>query len=283
MRSAFNNPVLIKELKLRFRSFKSFAGILFYLLVLSVFVFGFIFMSTNFTGSGFINPQQSVILFGLLTYVQMALILFITPGLTAGAISTEREKQTLNILLTSSQSSFQIIFGKMSSSIVFLLLLLIAGLPLYSLAFLFGGISPGQLLIIFAFLIVTMLAIASIGVMFSTLIRKTIISMITTYGAMLFLTGITAFFFMIGISTIESSPGSLPLKNPAPISHFWATINPIALMLTLISPETSDSLFELTKIHFPVWAGYLIFYIAITVICLFISVKKLRVNMKKKK
>ena len=281
MRSAFHNPVLIKELKLRFRSFKSFAGILFYLLVLSIFVFGFIFMSTNFSGSGIIDPQQSVILFALLSYVQLALILFITPGLTAGAISTEREKQTLSILLTSSQSSFQIIFGKMSSSIVFLLLLLIAGLPLYSLVFLFGGISPGQLLIIFAFLIVTMLAIASIGVMFSTLIRKTIISMITTYGAMLFLTGITAFFFMIGISMIENSPGSL--KSAAPISHFWAMINPIALMLTLISPEMSDSLSELTKIHFPVWAGYLIFYLAITIICLFISVKKLRVNMKKNK
>jgi len=238
-------------------------------------------MSTNFSGSGIIDPQQSVILFALLSYVQLALILFITPGLTAGAISTEREKQTLSILLTSSQSSFQIIFGKMSSSIVFLLLLLIAGLPLYSLVFLFGGISPGQLLIIFAFLIVTMLAIASIGVMFSTLIRKTIISMITTYGAMLFLTGITAFFFMIGISMIENSPGSL--KSAAPISHFWAMINPIALMLTLISPEMSDSLSELTKIHFPVWAGYLIFYLAITIICLFISVKKLRVNMKKKK
>ncbi|WP_102692826.1 ABC transporter permease [Rummeliibacillus pycnus] len=280
MRLSFHNPVLIKELKLRFRSFKSFAGILFYLLVLSVFVFGFIFMSTNLSGSSFINPQQSVILFALLSYVQLALILFITPSLTAGAISTEREKQTLNILLTSPQSSFQIIFGKISSSIVFLLLLLIAGLPLYSLVFLFGGISPGQLLIIFAFLIVTMLAIASIGVMFSTLIRKTIISMITTYGAMLFLSGITAFFFMIGISTIENSPG---LRDPAPISHFWAMINPIALMLTLISPEMSDSLVELTKIHFPVWAGYLIFYVAITVICLFISVKKLRVDMKKNK
>ncbi|MBO2534395.1 ABC transporter permease [Rummeliibacillus suwonensis] len=281
MKSTFKNPVLIKELKLRFRSFKSFAGILFYLLVLSVFVFGFIFISTNFTGNGFINPEQSVLLFGMLTYVQLALILFITPGLTAGAISTEREKQTLNILLTSSQSSFQIIFGKMSSSIIFLLLLLIAGLPLYSLVFLFGGISPGQLLIIFAFLIVTMLAIASIGVMFSTLIRKTILSMISTYGAMLFLTGITAFFFVIGISTMGNS--SLPNHDPAPFSHFWAMINPIALMLTLITPEMSDSLFEITKIHFPVWAGYLIFYMAITIICLLISVKKLRVNMRKKK
>ncbi len=281
MKSILHNPVLIKELKLRFRSFKSFTGILFYLIVLSIFVFGFIFISTNFTGSGFINPQQSVLLFGLLTYVQLGLILFITPGLTAGAISTEREKQTLNILLTTSQSSFQIIFGKMSSSIVFLLLLLIAGLPLYSLVFLFGGISPGQLLMIFAYLIVTMIAIASIGIMFSTLIRKTIVSMITTYGAMLFLTGITAFFFMIGISMMGNSVGIR--TDPAPISHFWALINPIALMMTLITPEMSDSLYELTKIHFPVWAGYLIFYVMITVICLSISVKKLRVNMKKAK
>jgi ABC-2 type transport system permease protein len=281
MKSTFNNPVLIKELKLRFRSFKSFTGILFYLLVLSVFVFGFIFISTNFTGSGFINPEQSVILFGMLTFVQLALILFITPGLTAGAISSEREKQTLNILLTTSQSSFQIILGKMSSSIVFLLLLLIAGLPLYSLVFLFGGISPGQLLIIFAYLIVTMVTIASIGIMFSTLIRKTIISMITTYGAMLFLTGITAFFFMIGMSMVQNSPPSQ--MSPAPLTHFWAIINPIALMMTLITPEISDSLFELTKIHFPVWAGYLIFYTLITILCLWISLKKLRVNMKKKK
>lgn len=281
MKSAFNNPVLIKELKLRFRSFKSFTGILFYLLVLSVFVFGFIFISTNFTASGFINPEQSVILFGMLTYVQLALILFITPGLTAGAISSEREKQTLNILLTTSQSSFQIIFGKMSSSIVFLLLLLIAGLPLYSLVFLFGGISPVQLLIIFAYLIVTMVTIASIGIMFSTLIRKTIISMITTYGAMLFLTGITAFFFMIGMSMVQNSPP--PHTSSAPFTHFWAIINPIALMMTLITPEISESLFEVTKIHFPVWAGYLIFYTLVTIICLWISLKKLRVNMKKKK
>lgn len=280
MKSAFHNPVLIKELKLRFRSFKSFAGILFYLLVLCVFVFGFIFISTN-SGSAFINPEQSVMMFSMLTYVQLALILFITPGLTAGAISTEREKQTLNILLTSSQSSFQIIFGKMSASIVFLLLLIISGLPLYSLAFLFGGISPSQLLIILAFLIITVLAIASIGVMYSTLIRKTIISMITTYGAMLFLTGITAFFFLIGVSMIENSPNTN--YSSAPLSHFWATINPIALMFTIITPEASDELFGLTKIHFPVWAGYLIFYSAITVICVFIAVIKLRVNMKKKK
>lgn len=43
-------------------------------------------------------------MFAVLTILQMALVLFITPSLTAGAISSEREKQTLNILLTTTQA-----------------------------------------------------------------------------------------------------------------------------------------------------------------------------------
>lgn len=282
MKSLFTNPVLIKELKLRFRSFKSFSGIMFYLLALSIFVFGFIFVSMEFNISGFINPQESVLLFSLLTFVQLALILFITPGMTAGSISSEREKQTLSILLTTAQSSFQIIFGKMSSSIAFLVLLLVAGLPIYSLVFLFGGISPTQLLVIFAFLIVTMLAIGSIGVMFSTLLRKTILSMIVTYGSMLFITGVTAFFFLISMRMNMSGTTGVS-TSPSIFAHFWGTINPIALMMTLISPEMLDSFYEVTKIHFPIWAGYLIFYSIVTVVCLLIAIKRLRVNMKKAK
>ena len=167
MRVNVNNPVLVKEVKLRFRSLKSFTGILFYLIAMSIFVFGFIFLTTSFTGTGFFSPEQSFMLFGMLTFIQLGLILFITPGLTAGTISTEREKQTLNILLTTSQSSLQIILGKLSSSIAFLLLMLVAGLPIYSLVFLFGGISPGQLGLIFLFFFLTMLTVGSIGVMFS--------------------------------------------------------------------------------------------------------------------
>ena len=58
-------------------------------------------------------------MFAVLTILQMALVLFITPSLTAGAISSEREKQTLNILLTTTQSSTQIIIGKLFSSVAF--------------------------------------------------------------------------------------------------------------------------------------------------------------------
>lgn len=281
MRLNVDNPVLVKEVKLRFRSLKSFTGILFYLIAMSIFVFGFIFLTTSFSGSGFFRPEQSYLLFVLLTFIQLGLILFITPGLTAGTISTEREKQTLNILLTTSQTSRQIILGKLSSSIAFLLLMLIAGLPIYSLVFLFGGISPGQLGLIFLFFILTIFAVGSIGVMFSTITKKTIVSMIATYGTMIFLAGVTAFFFMITIQ-INAIAGGIA-QTPSPIGYFWASINPGILMYSLLNPIDENFVFMATKIEFPVWISYTIFYLLLALLANIISIKNLRVNMKRKK
>lgn len=281
MRVNVNNPVLVKEVKLRFRSLKSFTGILFYLIAMSIFVFGFIFLTTSFSGSGFFRPEQSFFLFALLTFIQLGLILFITPGLTAGTISTEREKQTLNILLTTSQTSRQIILGKLSSSIAFLLLMLIAGLPIYSLVFLFGGISPGQLGLIFLFFTLTIFAVGSIGVMFSTITKKTIVSMIATYGTMIFLAGVTAFFFMITVQINTMGGGIAP--TPSPLGYFWASINPGILMYSLLNPLNENFVYMATKIELPIWISYTVFYILLALLANIISIKNLRVNMQRQK
>ncbi len=280
MKQAISNPVLTKEIKLRFRSLKSFIGILFYLIAMSVFVFGFIMLTTSFTGTGYFRPEESFFMFIMLTFIQLGLILFITPGLTAGAISSEREKQTLNILLTTSQTSFQIIVGKLTSSISFLLLLVVAGLPVYSLVFLFGGVSPGQLGLIFLYFFLTMLAIGGIGIMYSTIIRKTIVAMIATYGTMIFLTAVTGFIYLVITGMSSMASGGL---SSSPVGYFFAAINPVVLMMTLVTPGSSDLISESTKIDFPVWASYAIFYILLTALTIFISVKKLRVNMNKNK
>jgi len=274
------NPVLIKEIKLRFRNLKSFTGILFYLIAMSIFVFGFIFMTTTFSGSGFFRPDESFMLFTMMTYIQLGLILFITPGLTAGAISTEREKQTLNILLTTAQTSFQIIFGKMSSSVAFLLLMIVAGLPIYSLVFLYGGVSPSQIAIIFLFYFLTLLTIGSIGIMFSTIIRKTIVSMIATYGTMIFLTAATGFFLII--STQISQFGSTA-PTFSPFTYFWASINPAVVLFTLLQPAYAQEIQNMTVVPLPLWVGYLTVWLFITALALFLAVKRLRVNMSKYK
>ncbi len=164
-------------------------------------------------------------MFAVLTILQMALVLFITPSLTAGAISSEREKQTLNILLTTTQSSTQIVIGKLFSSVAFLVLMLIAGLPLYSLVFLFGGVSPSQLVAIFLFYLVTVIAIGSIGVMFSTITKKTIVAMIATYGSIIFLGGITAFFFFLTMAFHQM--GNAIGTSVSYMTYFWASINQV--------------------------------------------------------
>lgn len=279
MKELLANPVLVKEIKLRFRSVKSFTGLFFYLLIMGVFVFGFINLTSSLSGAGFFSPDESFLLFTMLSYIQLGLILFITPGLTAGTISSEREKQTLNILLTTAQSSFQIIFGKLLSSISFLLLLLVSGLPIYSMVFLYGGVSPGQIAVIFLFYLLTLLAIGSLGVMYSTLTRRTIVSMISTYGTMIFLTAVTGFFLVLSISISAASMG----MGLSPFSYFWASINPAVVLLTLLEPGFSGEIVRMTGISVPLWVTYTIFYLFVFAGSMWLSVSKLRVNMNKYK
>ena len=277
------NPVLMKELKLRFRFFKSITGMLSYLIAMTIFIGGFFLIVTNFGGTGFLRPVESFYMFLMLSILQMGLVLFITQGLTAGSISSEREKQTLNMLLMTTQSSWQIVLGKLMSSIAFLGFLLVAGLPIYSVVFLFGGVSPTQLLTVFFFYFVTMIAIGSIGIFLSTVTKRTITAMITTYGAMIFLAGFTAFFFFISLIIAQSSAYASTGATPTfiPFAYFWASINPGALVLTVLSGELAIALKQTTGVNFPIWIPYLIFYVGLTVLMLFLSVKKLRANMKR--
>lgn len=279
MKELLANPVLVKEIKLRFRNMKSFTGLFFYLMIMGIFVFGFINLTSSISGNGFFRPEESFLLFSMLSYIQLGLILFITPGLTAGTVSGEREKQTLNILLTTAQSSFQIIFGKLLSSIAFLLLLLVSGLPIYSMVFLYGGVSPSQIVNIFLFYFLTLLVIGGLGVMFSTLTRRTIVSMIVTYGTTIFLTAVTGFFLILTVSITSTTAAS----GISPLSYFWASINPAVVLLTLLEPSFNDELSQMTGITFPLWASYTIFYVGVFVASILLSVSKLRVNMNKYK
>lgn len=282
MKSRLNNPVLAKEVKLRFRSSKSFTGILLYLLAMCIFVFGFIYVTTSLAGTIYFKPSESVILFSFLTFIQLGLVLFITPGLTAGTISGERERQTLPMLLTTSQSSFQIVSGKLLSSVLFLVLLIVAGLPVYSMVFLFGGISPILFLKSLLFLFVTLLAIGSLGILFSTLIRRTTVSMIATYGSMLFFTAIVPFLFLIIIQVNQYSTMS-GTATKSFVGHILASINPEIFFASLLAPEIARSVQDMTLVTFPLWIGYLLFYSMVTIVSIWIATIRLRVNMNKPK
>ncbi|MDR4315624.1 ABC-type transport system involved in multi-copper enzyme maturation, permease component [Niallia circulans] len=279
MKAYFMNPVLNKELKLRFRSGKTFVGILFYLLALTLLMVALMYVLRTSSPNGFFKPQESRLMFMFLAFVQLGLVLFITPGLTGGVISSERERQTLSILLTTTQSSFTIILGKLLSSISYLVLLILASLPIYSFVFLYGGISPTQLTQVFFFSLFTMLVIGSFGVLFSTLIRKTIVSMVTTYSVALFIVAGTAVISLILFQIANIHASATPAKVPS--VYFSAMFNPGIVLADIFEPTVSEQIKELTGIKFPIWSAHLITYCIVIALSLTISVRNLRANMKK--
>ncbi|HEX7064596.1 MAG TPA: ABC transporter permease [Bacillales bacterium] len=277
------NPVMGKEVKLRFRSFKSFLGILFYLIILAAVALVYIYVTSNDRyGFGGFRADDSRILFLILTMAQMLLIAFMSPGLTAGAISGEREKQTLNILLTTRQPSTAIILSKLISSLVYLVLMIVASLPLYAIVFLYGGVSPQMVLVTFGIYMLTILTFGSLGVMFSTLIRKTIVAMITTYGVALFLTAGAAFmfFFLEAFLFGYQPPGQQQQVHVFP--YILSAIDPLIVLFTYIQPGLSEELMDSTNIEIPLWKTFVASYLIMAVAASFVAIWRLRPRMKSK-
>lgn len=186
------NPVVEKELKTKMRGWKAPALITGYLvfLFLIVVLYFLVFFGDGYHMSRDIAPVITIEVYNILALFQLFLILFITPIITGGSISSERERQTLDLLLCTDFSTFKIIAGKIFVSIAHIMLLLVASLPVLGVVFLYGGVEIKDILLLFLFYIVVAIMTASIGVFYSTIFRKTIISIVFTY--------ITLGIFIIG-------------------------------------------------------------------------------------
>src|SRR5262249_11370707 len=82
--------------------------------------------------------------------VQLAALLVLTPAATAGAVAEERQRRTLDGLLTSDLSGRAIVFGKAAAGWLQTLAVLFAGLPVLALLQWWGGVDLPVLLAGFA-------------------------------------------------------------------------------------------------------------------------------------
>jgi ABC-type transport system involved in multi-copper enzyme maturation permease subunit len=151
-------------------------------------IFSVMASAPRYTGSP-VN-QYGPQLFMWLIIFEVVLLAFITPALTAGSISGERERQTIDLLFVTPLRPFAIIWGKLLASMSFVLLLLILSVPIFSLVFLFGGIELDQMVSAFAVVGVSALTFGLLGLAFSSLFRRTLAATVAAYGA--------AFVLMVG-------------------------------------------------------------------------------------
>lgn len=209
--AAFWNPIVAKEYRSRMRSWRSPLAMTVYIVLIAGLGYA-MFSSMARSSSGYSGtvPNYGVTLFKYLVVFQMVLITLVTPALTAGAISGERERQTIDLLFVTRIPPFSIIWGKLLASMSFVVLLLLLSVPIFSLVFLFGGIELDQVLYSFLVTIVAALTLGLIGVAFSTWLRRTLASTVASYMAAFLLVFGTVAFGMIFPTKIDPNSASVP-------------------------------------------------------------------------
>jgi ABC-2 type transport system permease protein len=184
------NPILVKELRSRMRGPRAFITLTVALVIMSLMMIGltslFTAAQTNNMFGNMLSPQIGQILFeGLINFV-LLLVCTVTSAVTAGAISSEREKLTFEMLLATPLGSAKILWGKLISALSYVFLLIFAAIPLGSLVFLFGGVTPLAMLKALMVLVVVAITLGIYGLFLSALLgrtgRATVVSFVSVMG-----------------------------------------------------------------------------------------------------
>jgi len=102
-------------------------------------------------------------LFQILAPLQLALALFFSGMLAASAVAQEKDRRTLLLLLLTNLSNSELVLGKLLASLLSVLMMLVAALPVFMLSSLLGGVSWGQIARVFAVTGAAVLVCGSLG------------------------------------------------------------------------------------------------------------------------
>ncbi|MCY4063080.1 MAG: hypothetical protein OXG53_11980 [Chloroflexi bacterium] len=174
------NPVMVKELRGRMRGVRGFAIISIFLTLMSFFTI-LLYLLRVPTGGVVVTGDLGRELFIGVLFIELMLIIFIVPALTAGAITTERERKTYDLLQTTLITKATFVVGKMQSALGYIVLLLLSAIPLQSIAFLFGGVSEAELILALLVLLVSAIALGAFGMFISSITERTLAATIRSY------------------------------------------------------------------------------------------------------
>ncbi len=285
------NPVMLKELRGRMRGIRSFVVLTVYLGLMSGFtaLLYLVYLPYNQQTGSVAAGEVGRVLFMGIVGIELMLIVFIAPAFTAGAITGERERQTYDLLRTTLLPSPSFVIGKLESALSYVLLLLLAAIPLQSIAFLFGGVSELELILSFEILTVTAVALGTVGIFFSSIAPRTLSASVRAYTATLVATFgaplvLTVLLDIIGVAVRNTSPVIEALLIY--IDDFLVSLNPIATAL-----QTQQLLIDRQVVGFwtdtlssngstiprvSPWITFTIIYLVVAAILVVLSIQQMR-------
>ena len=252
--------VTSRELRGRMRGRRAFVILTIYLLLLAAIAFGIYaylqrqadldaalrmrnaeesFGSLGGVSPGFaLSASVGHMLFTGILLLETLLVLILAPAFTAGAISSEREHQTLDLLVTTPLSTLGVVVGKLVSALAWVLVLILASVPLMSLVFVFGSVGPEDVLRAYVLLFSLAFGMGAIGLFLSTLLRRTQAATVLASVVVLVLAlgtiPVHALWSVLGTSTSRTQTGITTIRTPnrGPDALLW--LNPLVGAMDLI-------------------------------------------------
>ncbi|MCI5648181.1 MAG: ABC transporter permease [Fusicatenibacter sp.] len=204
------NPVFEKEIKRNSRSIKISWIIFGCNLVLGVIAFACFFGESRIVGyltpNSYSMPMKCYV---IMAYAMFLLIILAVPSVAGGSIALEREKKTLDVLLTTNLNPWKIITGKLEASLGIIFVMAISTLPIISLIMVFGGIEYIDLLYLVINLLVVGIFVGSIGIFCSVVCKKTTLATVMSYLIVLLLVGgtiaaVAIVYYVDGLSLADA-------------------------------------------------------------------------------
>ncbi len=175
--------------------------------------------------------KQSTQSFLWVSFVQLFLMAFIAPIFTAGAITQEKDANTFHILLTTPLSSAQIVLGSLLSRLYFVWALLVAGLPIFGITMLYGGVTSAEVMLSFGLSACTGLVTGALAILISVArigTRRTIFA---------FFLGVAV--YLVSVGALATTPyAALPEAPPSVATGMkmsWlAPVHPFLALMAVV-------------------------------------------------
>ncbi|HET6744768.1 MAG TPA: ABC transporter permease subunit [Candidatus Limnocylindria bacterium] len=244
--------VMAMEVRGRFRRRRAFVVLTLYLAVLALIAYGAYaveaprareaaelgsFFDTIGTPNASARVGQAI--FTVLSLFQLLLVCFIAPAFTAGAISLEREKLTLDMLVVTPMRPGGLVVGKLLSALAFVILMLLAGIPISALVLMYGGVSADDVVRQQVVLFVAAISCGVIGLFWSTLLKRTQTATVLTYTTLIVLTiGSLLVWRFWSASATYSGENTFGEVRTAPEALLYA--NPAVAMIEILANTELD-------------------------------------------
>lgn len=199
------NPILKKELMINSRNIKMSMAVMAFNVVFAFIIYFIMVSADSYAITSYYSSITAI--FPAVGAVEAAILCLVVPIITSGSISGERERQTLDIMLTTPVKPMAIARGKLLASLATVMMYVISTLPLISMSFIFGGMKWRSIFGYIGIMLYIGIYMGAIGIYASSRKKSSVsatISSLLTLTAIVFITGILFFSdSMFGYSRSE--------------------------------------------------------------------------------